>query len=452
MRHFFFLVCILLFQLSFFCWADGEKKNFTLTIDEIVDRALQVSLNVDNAKVDKKIQTMQLAKTMLQLSPKVSAAWAYNHFDSAIPFLNEQGVQEVDRDGQLQFIRPLNTSTGSITIIQPLTGFMAGLAGALVDGIRQTKSRLVIENVKIDVSFFAAITYRQVQQAESIYLIAEDRVVLAEKQRKEAEVSFRVGRLSKSDVLRLDVLVSQAKVETARARAIFENTQAQFLDILEYQSNSVFRFEKISDGKHIEINISVPTLDEARADAYVGRFDLKMARLSQKELEGSSLLPLLSILPNVNAFMKVEHNFLPAGFFSMPSTKTMGLTLDWSLWDGGDRFLSRRILQLQSYKAKSLVAGVERGLSLEILRTRSDLLAAQDVLSLQKSMLLQSEEAYRGVSERFRLGALSVTELLQAENTLNTTRVDLAKAVIDLDIKNMLLQKAMGKTRPVSVL
>lgn len=452
MRRYVFLIGILFFQVSFFCWAAGEKENFVLTLDEIIERVLEVSLDVDNAKLDKKTQSMQLAKTIAQVSPKVSAAWTYNHYDSAIPYLNESSVQEKGKDGELLFIRPLNTASGSVTILQPLTGLLAGLAGALIDGVRKSKSQLAIEEVKTNVSFSAAMAYRQVQQAEAIYLIAEDRVALAEKQSKQAEVSLRLGRLSKSDGLRLDVSVGQAKVGTANAKAVFENMQAQFLNILDYQSDRVFQFEKIPAAKYVDIKITVPTLDEARVGAQEQRFDLKTARLYQKELEASSLLPLLSVLPNINAFMRFEHNFLQAGFLSVPTTKVMGLSLDWSIWDGGDRFLSRRILQLQAYKAKNQVAALVRGVSLEILKTRSDLLAAQDVFALQKTILRQSEEAYRGVSERFRLGALSVTELLQAENTLNSTRVDLVKAVIDLDIKNMLLQKAMGRTRPVSVL
>ncbi len=447
-----FLITVLIFQIAFSSFAEEKKENFILSFDEVIERSLQMSLDVSNSKIDEKIKSTQQAKTFAQMSPKLSAAWNYSRYDSAIPFLNDQGVQETDKDGQPRFIRPLNSSSGSITILQPLTGFLAGLAGALIDGVRKAKSRLGTQEIKMNVAFSAAMAYRQVQQAEAIYAIAEDRVALAEKQRKEAQISFRLGRLSKSDALRLEVLVGQAKVETANTKANFENMQAQLLNILDYQADRIFQFEKIPDAKHVDIVVAVPTLVEAKANAAVDRFDLKVARLNQKELEQSSLLPLLSILPNINAFVRFEHNFGQTGLFSLPKTQVMGLSLDWAIWDGGDRFLSRRILQLESYKVKNQVAALERQLSLNVLKARSDLVAAQDVLALQKAMFLQSEEAYRGMYERFRLGALSVTELLQAENTLNSTRVDLVKAVTDLDIKNMLLQKAMGKSRPISVL
>ncbi|MEI6790426.1 MAG: TolC family protein, partial [Myxococcaceae bacterium] len=131
---------------------------------------------------------------------------------------------------------------------------------------------------------------------------------------------------------------------------------------------------------------------------------------------------------------------------------SLGLNLTWNIWDGGARFLDIKGAFLMKSKAHLNLIETTRKAAIDLEQRKLDLEAAKESLELQKTTREQAEESYKSAFERFKYGAVSVTDLLQSELDLNNAKVSWIKAIIDLDIKNMLLQKANGQKRPESLL
>jgi outer membrane protein len=417
-----------------------------LTLQGAVERAVQVSRQVKKAKYDVRISTIGVQQDIALMSPRVTMGWNYAYYGSEVnvPFSTPQGPQEI-------LIRPSEVSTGNLTLAQPITGLFGAFRKALVDGMAETISKTTLKATQSKIAFLAAQAYRQVQETEAVYDIARERVSISQKQAHDANVSFELGRFAKTDVLRLDMALGQAKIGLAGAKAAYEIAVSTFRDLLDYQPGETLLLEKLPKVEDIKVAIAVPDLMPAQDVALNARLDVKIAQVARKMAHDGAVLPLATLIPDVNVFARWDENFSNIGTFGVKSQFSIGLMLNWNLWDGGARFLSFKEGRLRMHKASLDLIDATRNANLEVQKALASLIAAQDTLELQKVNVAQAEEVHRGSSIRFSNGAVNITDFVLSEDALNRARVDLAKSLTDLDTKNMLLQQAMGQERPSSI-
>lgn len=443
---------LIFFMMPFLIFGEIENTQDLLPFNDIINLVLNSSPTVKNKILDLKIARIQTAKNWFSVTPQLSLGWNYSYFGDAIYLTDDNNNFILDTQGSQQLIRPSSSSVLSGTITQPLTGLVRSVALSFVNNITQHKFQTELDKSKVEAAFLTAEAYRHAQKTARVYEISKDRLVLVVKQREAAEIKYQLGRLSKSDVLLLDVSVNKAQVEMTKTKAKAQLALAQLLSSLNLPLDHEYCLDKIPSIDEINLDFSILDLTEARKQAWLNNLELKIAQLKIKKHGYLNNIPLLGILPEVNAFFKINHEFEKASLTSIPTNKIFGLTLNWNIWDGGGPIFSLRENQLELSKARNESVIVKRKIDLEVFEKRVDLIATRESFELYKTNLMKTEEAYRAVYERFRLGTVLVTELLEAESTLNSARVDLATALIDLDIKNLQLQKSLGDKRPVTLL
>lgn len=122
-----------------------------------------------------------------------------------------------------------------------------------------------------------------------------------------------------------------------------------------------------------------------------------------------------------------------------------GMSISWTLGDGGRRDLDRSVLRARQEQVLA-EAQVQAGrVALDLERARLQEQEVRDRLELSTRALRAAEESFRLVADRFGQGRATNTEFLDAEEQVTVSRLDRARAAIELELARWRLVWVSGR-------
>ncbi len=256
--------------------------------------------------------------------------------------------------------------------------------------------------------------YMQLQLAYKTVEVLEKAREAALENKRIADNSFKQGYLQKSDVLAVEVRVTDIENQLQYARSAIENA-SNYLSVL--MNDDSYQRLKPSDPLIIKTDeISYNELPENRADIQA----MAMASSAYEQLHKADKM---SFLPSLNAFAFYElHD--DEIFQGDANGYLFGAELKWNILEGSTRFgkakkskaaYEKSKLELQQYKAESQV---------ELQRANRMLQDMKNNLKLTSLALEQSKEALRIRTNRFEEGLEKTTDLLLAETQYSQKQLE----------------------------
>lgn len=248
--------------------------------------------------------------------------------------------------------------------------------------------------------------YMHLQLAYNTLEVLKKSKKVAVENKRLADNSFKQGYLQKSDVLAIEVRLTEIENQLQYAESNIKNASNQ-LSVLMNDENYVIL--KPSDSLVVIANdINFESLPENRKDI--------LAISKASEAYGQAYkADKMSFLPRLNAFGTYElHD--DQVFQGNADGYLFGAELKWDIFEGSKRFgkskkskaeYEKSKLELNQYKAESQV---------ELNRAKRMLQDAQNNLKLTSLALKQSKESLRIRTNRFEQGLEKTTELLMAES------------------------------------
>ncbi|MCP4976291.1 MAG: TolC family protein [Maribacter sp.] len=291
-----------------------------------------------------------------------------------------------------------------IVVQQPLLNF---------DGIYQRKAAKAKLNVtelqserKQDyIHLEVDKAYMQLQLAYKTIDVLKTAKEAALENKRLADNSFKQGYLQKSDVLAVEVRVTEIDNQLQYAESNVQNVSNQ-LSVL--MNDGSYQILQPSDSLSVLTNdINFESLPENRKDIQA----ISSASEAYKQMYKADKM---SFLPRLNAFGTYElHD--DEVFQGDADGYLFGAELKWNIFEGSKRFgkaqkskaeYEKSKLELNQYKAESQV---------ELNRAKRMLQDAKNNLELTSLALRQSKESLRIRTNRFEQGLEKTTELLMAE-------------------------------------
>ena len=282
-----------------------------------------------------------------------------------------------------------------------------------IDGIYKRKaSKVKMEAIELKTSRTKEYltlevnkAYMQLQLSYRGVEVLEKALTTAEANKQLAENSFKQGFLQESDVLAVDVHVTEVKnqLQTAKSNVLNASNYLSFLmnetaDVVYQPTDS------------LTINIS-KELSKAVSD---DRSDIKAMELSTEAYKKMYQSEKMSFLPRLNAFG--SYQLFDNTIFNVDASGYLvGAQLSWDIFQGSKRFAKvqkskaeyeKSVLEYQQYKSKS---------ELELNKVLRMLHDAENKLKLTELAMQQSKEALRIRKNRFQEGLEKSTDLLIAE-------------------------------------
>lgn len=328
--------------------------------------------------------------------------------------LNEEIVTQADFDpNNLNNPSQIQMFTTKIEVQQPIIN---------VDGIFQRKAArakwnasqmqlartgdyLTLETEKAYMQL--QLAYKSVEVIETAYKSANENLRLANN-------SFKQGYLQQSDVLAVQVRVTEVENQLQYAKSNIINA-SEYLALL--MNEEVSGVLKPTDSLMVLSDLnSFENLSNSRADIQAMEFAAEAYKQNYKADK-------MTFLPRLNAFGSYEL-YDDQIFQADASGYLMGASFSWSLFEGSKRFgktqkskaeFNKANLELEQYKAES---------QLELNKAKRMLQDARNNLNLTKLSLEQSKEALRIRTNRFTEGLEKTTDLLMAETQYSQKQLE----------------------------
>lgn len=319
--------------------------------------------------------------------------------------LNQEIVTQSDFDpNSLNNPSSINMFATKIEVEQPIFN---------LDGIHQRKAakakwdatQLQLDRTEDYMLFETEKAYMQLQVAYKSVDVIKAGLEAAKDNLRMANNSFDQGYLQHSDVLAVQVRVTEMENQLQYAKSNIANA-SEYLAVL--MNERVDGLLKPIDDLSVR---SEWTIDQQLPE---NRADLQAMELAAEAYKQNHKADQMSMLPRLNAFGGYEL-YDDQIFQGGANGYLFGAALTWDLFDGSKRFgkskksraeLDKAYLEMDQYKSES---------QLELNKAVRMFQDAKNNLALTELSLQQSEEALRIRTNRFEEGLERTSDLLMSE-------------------------------------
>jgi outer membrane protein TolC len=288
--------------------------------------------------------------------------------------------------------------------------------------------------------FIVRVNYFQVVFIEKSLDVVNKAIETANANNKLIKDYFDEGLITKADLLKAEVFVSD-----------LESKKAEVLNSLETEKNNL----KYNLG--IEYETDVQLIDSLRMsesgeisynihDVLANRSDFKAYEHRVSAMDKMSSMYWSKLLPRLNAFASYDFNDSKA-FGTNAESWMFGLNLQWNIFDG-----FQNIAGIQKSKAELNHAELEfekakkEGI-IEIENAVGELNTMRKRLKLSAKSVEQSEESLRIIKDRYSKGLEKTADLLTAETEFSNARLKYLETLFQYNISihkiELLLEKKL---------
>lgn len=307
---------------------------------------------------------------------------------------------------------------------------------------------LGVESGEEDVIGQTAKLYYAVQSAEYAVTQMEKSIDLVSKMLKMMEVNYANGLVKKVDVDRLKVNLVNLKTQKGAIESAVE-VQKNLLklqmgfDVNEHITLQPIELEQFE--KQATNHEAIPFSLKNQTSYRVLTEKLNMVKLQKKSA-------IYENLPTLSLMLNYQYNGVSDEFFRGETnywypTSVIGLSLRVPIFSGFSRKAKIRQSSMEERKAMEDTAILEQSLGMAYLNAQMKLNDAQRTIALQRDNQALAEEVFHVAENNFVLGLSSMSDILNASQSLVQAQLSYANALNDYMIADIDLKKAGGNIR-----
>ncbi len=284
--------------------------------------------------------------------------------------------------------------------------------------------KLKMERSAEYISFETDKAYMQLQMAYAVVdvLVKVKQTVLANQ--KLANDYYSNGMLQKSELLNVQVRVTEIDNQLQYAKSNIRNASDYIHFLMNEQSDAVIK--PVDTLSYHQKDLTAVILNDNRKD--IASYNKALEAYNNIKLSAQK-----KILPRLNAFGSYElndkrvYNFRGEGYI-------VGIQLLWNVFDGLKTKGATQQAKANFKQAEQELAQYKLQSMLEINKSLRQLNDAAAKIRLIKLALEQSQEAYRIRSNRFTQGLEKTTDLLNTEMQVTQKELEYYQALLEYNV------------------
>jgi len=410
-----------------------EKPPLSLSIEESVKIAVGNNLVVQIAREEKNVARGRITQAASEAFPKLTASGTYTWLGELPSATFEGNTFTLGEQGQ--YLTSLN-------LVQTLYRAGATAAGIRAAKFYRTLAEELLRGTEQTIAFSAEKAYYDVLLNKALYAARLDALQLAESHRSDVEKRLAQGMVSKYDLLRATIEVSNIRAQMIQARNAFRLAQTAFLKILALPLTTEFVLtDKLS------YEAAKAEVEQSLAVALIQRAEIKQADLTiamQKENithTVADLYPTVALLGTWEGGNASRFSFGGTGW---SEGWYAGVTVSFPVFEGmrtkGKLVQERAKLRQYVLEKRDLLQSVE----LEVKQAILSLEDATEFVESQKENVRQAQEGLRLATVRYENETATELDVLDARVALTQARNNYAQAVYSHMLARLSLEKAKG--------
>ena len=387
-----------------------------------------------------KIAGSELAKAQLlpwraiaMLTPRADIAGVFTRNKEEISFTQQQTLP--GQTGTPSVIRPLESWQGTFILTQPI--FQPAFLPTLQlgkDSVRQN-----VQNYGFTISevlFGVARAYYDVLRAREQVRVTADTLKLTKDDLRQAEARFRVGEVTKTDVLRAEVAVAQAERTLVANQDNLQLTIATLARVVGVR-------EPLRVAEPVPLVSRGEPYEQLLEKAYSQRQDVRAQEAAVEVARDRKNQVLARYAPQVNTQWQYPRLDSPT-FANRDKFWVLTLNFQVPLFDGGIRELDLQDQQENLIQAELQLGRLKKDVGLEVKRALLAVETLEATLATLKKEVTLAQENYKITSKQYGVGLATSLDVNTAVNTLNQVRTQLIDQTYAYQVELLALDRAIG--------
>lgn len=395
----------------------------SLSIDEAVDMALARNNSIKIADQDQKMAQAALKASKGANGVTVSLSSSFSASDS------------LGSDAQGDF------STGNSNSISASMPIYTGKKNDLnIDNqeVELQKAQLTLARAKETVRYNTIKAYYDILQAKQNINIQQESVNNYQSHLTNVQNLYAAGSVAKSDVLRSQVALSDAQQSLISAQNTYDLDVSTFRNIIKLDKSEPITLTE--DFSFVPFNMS---LNECLDYAASSRKDLEASKLNLDEAQNNIDIAKAGYLPTVNFSISTNWDKRIA-----PNPKDFdyraNVSANWNLFDNHITEANVEQAQASYDKAGYTLSDTEDNIDLEVRQAYLNMREAEKRFNSTSMAVKQAKEDYFIASEKYRVGAGVILDVIDAELALSQARLNYTSAQYDYARYKANLEYAIG--------
>jgi outer membrane protein len=406
----------------------GQQK---IDVDQAVGLALKTSPQLHGVELRRDAALAQVDSLRGRMLPLIALSEEWDHYDKpfAIQF------------GPATFVaRNVVTSTFVASVSQPLLGLFRTFeerasAASQADATLEI-GRAIEAGVREQIQA-GYLRYYEARAAEEIALTSQQQL---EEQSQLVVARLKAGTATNADKLRLDVAISNAKLQRIQAQAQEESVRTALLLGMGLSSTADVTFLQPTalEQRPLPKMTEAEALDIAREK----RPEVAQAVKTHTAAEQHARATYLALLPDVS--VDGVYTNIHGQVFAPQDQYYVGLKASWAIWEWGATFYSARAADKQAQAAAADLDQQALNVKSEASGRWVQAQSAAAAIDAAQTSIASAEEAYRVMQALVTAGTATTTDLLDAQSSLTQAKLNLVRARYEQALALVALQKALG--------
>src|SRR5213595_3919628 len=396
-----------------------------LTLDECIAIALEAQPKIQATLYNYAAARYRVAQALAPLLPQLSGS---------VTATQSQGFGSTTSSSTSRQQFP-DTFLAQVQLSQLLFDFGKNLAAT--EAARKLAG-VAVEDVELQrqlISLAVKEAYTNILFAGRLIRVQDQAVQRAELNLRSAKGFFEVGTRPKSDVARAEVDVANARVDLIRARNALRTSRvalntAMAIDVdtpTEVQDNLIFEAVNLDRG-------------QLRGEALRSRPEYRQSKLRVSAAEATERQTFRGFFPDISG-----NGSYGGTQPQLNENWTLGLSLSWTLFDGGNRVARYHEAKANLEGARQRVKSTELDIIQNVEQAEIAVEEAQERIQAAQALVASAQENFRLAQGRFDAGVGTILELTDAQLALTQAQNTEAQALADYRIALARLDRAVGR-------
>jgi len=391
-----------------------------LTLKEAIRIGLETQPDIQARLADYAAAQQRVKEALSNIFPQLGGSWTANRQKSEF-FSGSIG-------GGTPKPSPLfsTNQAAQVTLSQILFDFGKTFAATDVAKAQAEVSRFDAEVQKDQVILNVKQGYFNLLLAKRLVSVNEAALGRAELNLKNAKGFFEVGTQPKIVVVRAEVDVANSQVSLIQARNAVSLARVALNTAMGIQVNTPTEVEDILVYEPYPVNE-----DELIGEAIRQRPDYRRVNAVVTSAEASVRQAFRNFLPDIAGQGQYGGTFRSPRrpVDDLAETWLLGVTLTWTIFDGGNKIARYQEVQKTLESGRSQVKSLELSIGQQVVQDALNLNAAREQIDAAKKAVESAQENFRLARGRFDAGIGTIIELTDAQLALTQAAAAYAQAL-----------------------
>ena len=330
----------------------------------------------------------------------------------------------------------LYSSQFGLNLNQPLYrggGLDANLRAA-ENTIRANRANLI--SVEQQVLFDAVQAYANVWRDKSVLELAVNNEKRLQRQLRATRDRFQVGELARTDVAQAEARLSGAESSRVEAEGNLQNSIAQFRMVIVAEPQNV-------DQPMAPKNL--PANEDQAQELAAANPNIAIAQYTVAAAKDDVDVAFSRLLPQVDLQASASYADEPSTQIDWQRDTSIGVQVTVPLYQGGAEYSQvRQNKQIARQRDKQLIS-TQRSVAQNVTNAWETLQTSTSNIRSRQSQARANQVALNGVQQEAQVGSRTVLDVLDAEQELFSSQVDLVTAQANQAIAGYGLLSALGQ-------